>query len=120
MLTDYLKQKQARECFGQSKPLEEKKPVPIAKKSDKMKSELKKYIPAAKEFLSLPENEYCKIQLPGCLQIAVCIHHAAGRTGHKLHDQSDWVPSCGPCNLACETKDLEAREKGVKKSKFKI
>lgn len=120
MLSEYLKQRQARECFG-IKPPEEKKAVkPIPKKSGKMKSEFKKYLPEMKAFLAKPENQECQIKMKGCTRQAVCVHHTAGRTGHKLHDQADWLPSCLNCNLSVETADLEAREKGFKKSRIKI
>jgi hypothetical protein len=99
---------------------EKKKPEPIANKSDKMKAEMKKYIPAMKAFLALPENENCKIKMKGCQGKAVCVHHSGGRIGHKLHDQADWIPSCAKCNLTVEEQDLKARELGHKKSKFKV
>lgn len=96
------------------KPPEEKKlPKPIPKKSEKMKAEFKKYLPEMKKFLAKPENRECQIKMKGCTAKATCVHHAAGRTGHKLHDQDDWVASCSSCNLTVETDDLIARAKGV-------
>lgn len=106
--------------LGLSTPKEKEKPTPIAKRSSKMKGEIKKLIPAVKEFLAKPENQECKIKFPGCKVKAVCVHHSAGRIGHKLHDQNDWVSSCAPCNLQVEIDDMKAREKGFKKSKFKV
>lgn len=96
-----------------------KEKKPIAKRSEKMKVEMKKYIPAMKAFLAMPENQFCKIRMKGCKGKAACVHHTAGRDGVKLHDTSDWVPSCLVCNLTVETSDKEAREKGFKKSRHK-
>jgi hypothetical protein len=115
-MNDYLTYRNNLKLGIVTKPVKEVKP--IAKRSDRMKEEMKLYIPAAKAFLSRPENAYCKIQMKGCLQIAVCIHHQSGRIGAKLHDQEDWVPACGICNSLVEGKDQEARNKGFKKSKF--
>ncbi len=106
--------------LGLSVPKEKHKPTPIAKRSKKMKMEIKKLIPAVKEFLARPENQECKIKFPGCRGKSVTVHHSAGRTGHKLHDQADWVPSCAWCNGQAEIKDLEAQGKGVKKSRHKV
>jgi len=98
---------------------EEKKVYQIPKRSKSLAAEMRKYIPEMKAFLAKPGNEFCKIRMGGCTNKAVCIHHPAGRIGSKLRDQSEWVPSCGSCNLQVEIKDLEAREKGFKKSRLK-
>lgn len=119
MESEYLKQRRAI-SQGLAKPVEKAAPVPIAKKSEKMKAEMKKYIPAAKAFLALPENQECKIKMKGCQGKAVCVHHVYGRTGVRLHDKEGWLPSCAKCNLTVEEQDLKARELGHKKSKFKV
>jgi len=82
-----------------------------------MKDELKKYTPAAKAFLK--KHKLCEIKMKGCTVEATVVHHVRGRLGARLHDQEDWVASCANCNLMVEVKDLEAREKGFKKSRFK-
>lgn len=115
--TDYMKLR-LKIKQGLSPRSAKKIPQDIKGKSEKMRIELKKYIPAAKEFLARPENKECKIKMPGCSGLAVCVHHSAGRIGIKLHDQADWVPSCANCNLRVEIKDLEARSKGFKKSRL--
>lgn len=102
---------------GIRKPDEKKQPKPIAKRSEKLKEQMKLYKPQVKKFLAKPENRFCKIQMPGCTKKATCVHHAAGRIGEKLMDEKDYIPACIHCNLAVEINDLEAREKGFKKSR---
>lgn len=95
-----------------------KVPKEIAKKSGKQKEidkELKKMYPL---FLAKPENKYCKIKMTGCTKIATVIHHVRGRIGDQIFEVKDWLPSCASCNIVLESKDAEARAKGVKKSKF--
>lgn len=81
-----------------------------------MKEEMKKYKPEMINFLKT--HAKCEIGMDGCTKVATCVHHSAGRTGEKLHDQKDWIASCSNCNLAVEIKDAEAREKGFKKSRL--
>lgn len=109
-----------KRMLGLSDKPESKKRVPIAKRSARMKTEFKKYLPAMKEFLNRPENKNCAIKMKGCTGKATVVHHAAGRIGNKLHDQIDWVASCTNCNLRVEISDLEARDKGFKKSRHKV
>jgi len=92
--------------------------VPIAKRSAKMKSNvaiLRKQYP---EFLAQPGNHLCKLKMEGCQTHAVTVHHSKGRIGELLFDQKYWMPSCLVCNIEVENKDGEAREKGLKLSKF--
>ncbi len=55
--------------------------------------------------------------MKGCKGTATVVHHKAGRLGHKLHDQDDWLATCTSCNLQCEINDLEARSKRALKKK---
>lgn len=100
-------------------PRGKKVPQPIAKKSEKLKDETKLYKPLAKEFLSRPENQDCKIKMEGCTGKATQVHHSAGRSGKQLLNVEDFVPSCTNCNvIAVEKNDAEAREKGFKKTRM--
>jgi hypothetical protein len=56
--------------------------------------------------------------MTGCEIEARCVHHSKGRIGDLLLDQRYWIPSCYSCNLQVEIKDAEARNKGLKISKF--
>lgn len=98
-------------------PKEEKKPS-IAKRGEKLKEAFKGYKKQVKAFLSRPENLKCKINQAGCKQVSECVHHAAGRTGEKLKDEKDWIPSCTSCNQWVEENDAEARRLGFKKSRI--
>ena len=119
----YLKQRRAR-MMGkpEEKAAEPKKAPakkkPIAKRGKKLQAEMRKYKPQMIAFLAKEENQVCQIQMEGCTGQATCVHHAAGRTGGKLHDQTDWIASCAKCNLMVEIDDLEARGKGFKKSRL--
>lgn len=76
---------------------------------------LRKLYPA---FLALPGNGSCKLNMKGCTKKATVVHHKKGRIGDLLFDQRFWMPSCVSCNGAVESNDAEAREKGLKISKF--
>lgn len=96
-----------------------KPPKPLAKRSEKMKSNMKQLRELYPEFLAQPGNDKCKLNMKGCTKTAVTIHHSKGRVGELLFDQKYWMPSCLWCNIEVENKDAEAREKGLKISKFK-
>lgn len=109
-------------CIGHAKimsvPRAEKKKQPVAKRSAKLKKEMRPYKKEVKAFLSQPGNNVCKIQAKGCTGEATCVHHIEGRTGKKLRDQNGWIPSCGNCNGTVEVNDLQARMDGHKKSRL--
>lgn len=95
-----------------------KVPREIPKKSSNQKEidkELKKMYPV---FLAKPDNRYCKVKMKGCTKVATVVHHVRGRIGDQVFEVKDWLPSCPHCNIYLESKDKEARDKGVKKSKF--
>lgn len=94
------------------------KTEPIAKQSDSEKDRHKEYKPLRKEFLSRPENLRCALKMEGCQGIATEVHHTRGREGDQLTNVSDWLASCRHCNGEVEKKHQEAKEKGLKKSKF--
>lgn len=99
-------------------PKEKKAAAPIPKRSASMKEFMKEYKPKVKAFLAKEENQICGMKLDGCAVQAVCVHHAEGRIGSKLLDESTWIPSCAPCNLGVEINDKLAREKGFKRSRL--
>lgn len=88
----------------------------IPKRSDSMKEKMKEYKPLMIAYLA--KNKVCKLKMDGCTKVATCVHHTKGRIGEQLMKVEDWRPSCTNCNLQVEIKDLEARSKGLKKSKF--
>jgi hypothetical protein len=97
------------------KPKEDKG---INKRSEKLKELFKGYIKLVKIFLARPENVVCAINQEGCTKLATCVHHVSGRTGTKLKDEMDWMPSCESCNGWVEINDGKARELGFKKSRL--
>lgn len=101
----------------EKKEAKEEKPKPIAKRSEKMKENVKALKKEYPLFLARPENKYCQLKMNGCTKVATVVHHTQGREGANLTDQSTWMPSCAHCNIIVEEKDGEARDKGVKKSK---
>lgn len=56
----------------------------------------------SKRFLSMPENQICKLHLPGCTLLAECVDHIEAVTGP--YDPNFWNPknhqsSCTHCNV---------------------
>lgn len=115
-MSEYMLKRRAMMMAG--KPVEVKPVKSIPKRSKKMEEEMKLYRPEMMKYLKA--NPVCKLDMQGCAKVATCVHHTRGREGEQLHNQKDWLPSCVNCNLQVEIKDLEARQKGVKKSKHKI
>lgn len=90
----------------------------VNKESNKMKADKRELKKIYAEYLSQPGNKYCKVKMEGCTKISNVIHHVRGRIGDQVFEIKDWLPSCASCNIVLESKDAEARAKGVKKSKF--
>jgi hypothetical protein len=88
------------------------------KRGEKLKELFKGYIKQVKIFLSKPEHLRCQIKSPVCLNLSTCVHHKAGRSGQKLKDEKDWLPSCEPCNTYVEKNDSWARERGFKTTRL--
>jgi hypothetical protein len=80
----------------------------------------KQYTPEVKRFLAQPENKFCTLKFDNqCTVLATVVHHSRGRASIKdLLNVEYWMPSCEHCNIAIEDKDGEARDKGLKLSKF--
>jgi hypothetical protein len=90
---------------------------PIRKRSKKLAKVMRKdYVPQVKKMVE--EQTECELKTEVCTGMAQGFHHPHGRTGELLMKKK--VPSCNPCNLWVEVFDKEAREKGLKKSKFSI
>lgn len=117
-MSDYLLHRRGLKN-GSVAPAEKKAPVPIPKRSEKMKEAMKKYKPIMIAWLAKPENKYCQIKMKGCTKIATQIHHSAGRQGEQLMKEEDFIASCSHCNvIGVEENDAEAREKGFKKTRL--
>lgn len=90
---------------------------PINKISKKHKETIDEYVVEKREFLSLPENQFCKLKLSRCTQQATVIHHLRGKTSKKLYlDKRYWMPSCWNCNFDVESLP-EAYKLGLKLSR---
>lgn len=96
MMSEYMIKRQ-RLKNGTVAPAEKKKPQPPARRSGKMKDEMKEYKPKVKAFLAKPENQFCHIKSPVCKGKATCVNHRK-RRGSNLLKEEYWEPSCTPCN----------------------
>ena len=92
------------------------KAVAIPKRSDKMKKTIQDLKKKYKEFLSRPENQYCKIKFPGCTKVATVVNHDLGR-GENVLNEHDWTACCPNCNGKIESDHAKAAEKGHKKQR---
>lgn len=60
-----------------------------------------KWTQYSKQFLSKPENQFCKLQLPGCTMIAECVDHIQPPNGGNdplFWDTSNHQAACIHCN----------------------
>lgn len=92
-----------------------KKPKIIKSVSDKQKQKNLEYSKVRKEFLSKPENSFCRVQVDGCLHVTgleLQIHHMMGRIGKLLTDTKYFLPCCGNCHRWVEDNSLIAKELG--------
>lgn len=56
---------------------------------------------ASKAFLARPENQFCKLRLPGCTDFADTTDHidpVDGANDPKFWDRDNWQASCAHCN----------------------
>jgi len=102
--------------YGQPTP--KKTPVPIPKKSAKMKVEDREYKKFKDTFLNNPDNKLCAIQGPDCTIVAQCINHRKRRFKDTKMNPEYVEPSCYNCNTWIEANDAIARETGHLVSKF--
>src|SRR6185312_7518374 len=98
-LSSYLKERQAKVCFGKAKPEEEKKVKPIAIKSVKRISEEKLYLKKKKGYLT----EHIRCEVKGCNQISTDLHHRKGRVGKLLYDERFFMAVCREHHTEIET-----------------
>lgn len=96
----------------------DKKPKRIAPVAEKRKPINRMY--TAKAALFIATHPKCAINSPVCTGKAQHVHHTKGRIGDQLLKESDWLPSCDPCNGYIEQHDAWARENGFKQSKFTV
>lgn len=82
--------------------------------SDKRKELQKEYLKLRKEFLRL--HPICAEA--ECKQPAVDIHHSAGKTGDMLIDVDFFIPLCRKHHQYYEVRPIEAKEKGISKSRL--
>jgi hypothetical protein len=82
------------------------------------------YSSLRKQFLSKPENQFCKAKIPGiCMGYRVqglnlTIHHQKGRIGNNLNDTSHWLPCCLSCHNFIESNPLIAKELGFSENRL--
>lgn len=105
-----------KKVYG-SKDMKEIPDKPAAR-SEKLTEVFKGYKKQMTAYLARPENKRCKIDSPVCTKVATCVHHVSGRSGPKLKDEKDWMPSCQSCNTWVEENDHEARQMGAKKTRL--
>ena len=92
---------------------------PLKKISKSQRNRLKKYLPIAKEFLALPENQMCAICIARRehgenirINPATEVHHRFGR-GPNLTDVRGFVASCFSCRTWPHENPRLAREWGL-------
>jgi len=116
------------QCATQRKPIAKKvnlnKPVqstktikPIPKQSDKEKKRQAAYSVLKKEFMK--SHKYCEAKLPGCVSIAIDVHHpyfGADRYKYFL-DDSTYIAICRSCHHVVhdELSSEELIELGLRK-----
>lgn len=89
---------------------------PLKKIGRSKRNKLKSYFALTKEFLALPENEFCGV----CRALgyshpnpATEVHHQRGRNGRLLTDTRFWIPSCYYCRLWPHENPALARQLGL-------
>lgn len=86
---------------------------PIAKKSEGLKEEMKKYTKLAKLFLAM--HTKCAV----CKTVrSQCIHHMAGRVGENLRDRKTFLAVCFDCHRKIEENPDWAKENGYSVSRL--
>lgn len=115
-----LKQEGTKTTWDRNgKPMKRK---PLKKASKAQRTRLKRYYAIRNDFLARPENADCLIctrrrengeNIP--LNRSTEVHHRASRTGIKLCDEIDFIPSCFDCRLWPHENPKIARELGLLK-----
>jgi hypothetical protein len=88
---------------------------PIAMRSTKKMKSDRLYMRIAKEFLSQPENSFCRVHFALTRQKiqAVCIHHIRGRLGTLKFDTRFFCPTASKNSLWPHQNIDEARKLGL-------
>lgn len=114
-MNDYLTYRLGLKNGTVSRPVKEVKP--LAKRSEKMKVEMKDYKKIVVEMLT--ESNRCELSTPVCVQIANGLHHKK-RRGANLLNKKYLMRACNPCNTYVEQFPLYAIEKELSVSVHKI
>ena len=67
----------------------------------------------SKAFLKKPENQICKLQLPGCTMVAKCVDHIIppkGANDPLFWDKSNHQGACIHCNSVKGNRIMEGKE----------
>lgn len=87
-----------------------RKPVPINKKSEKLRAA--ELIYSQDRLIYLQAHSVCEAKLPGCTWKATCIHHKE-RRGIKLLKKDSWLAVCVSCHNKIEINQLESYDNGL-------
>ena len=115
MLSEYLLQRRARECFGNAKPEAEKVKVRISIKSVKRMSEEKLYLKKKKEYLTA----HIRCEVKGCNRVSEDLHHQKGRVGKLLYNEKHFMAVCRNHHREIEQNPNWSKENNYSKSRLK-
>lgn len=59
------------------------------------------------------QNPQCQAQLIGCTKATENVHHAAGRIGNNLTDESNFIALCFSCHRIVEENPVMAKALGL-------
>jgi 5-methylcytosine-specific restriction protein A len=68
----------------------------------------------SKSFLNEPENQFCKLQLPGCKNIAECVDHIDppnGADDPRFWDATNHQAACIHCNSVKGHRNIKGEAK---------
>jgi len=114
-MNDYLNYRRNLKLNGKTEKPKDKKP--IARQSEKRKTEQPKYKKIVKEMLA--QNPNCEIKSPVCTGKAQGLNHKQKRSPKNLLDKANLERSCNACNLYIEEHPDWAQENGHQISRFK-
>lgn len=103
--------------LGIAAPKDKENPKPIAKRSVKMKGQIKAYNKIKDDMLK--ESNLCEIQSVVCTKKATGLQHAK-RRGVNLLNKKYLIRCCDPCNGYCEQHPQWALDNGFAISVHKI
>lgn len=111
----WFSKKRCKGCAAKGYEKIETKRAPIAKLSDKRKSDQAKYLKLRLEFLN--NNQMCQVGVFNCSGFATDIHHTfSGKDRNKYFlDESTWLGTCRSCHNWVHENSKKARELGLLK-----